>query len=170
MRDFCVTLWTVAHQASLYMGILQARVLDWVAMPRSRGSSGPRDQTRVSYISCSGRQVLYHQLPLHVGLPFAQVGFQNSHCLIVFIASYHQCALSRGCVSFHHSKLDQFSYLLPHFHARIGGLRVWFRCEVGPKYLCLPRLTAIRVHRSITFISLLVICRETLMKPEKCIL
>ena len=42
-------------------GILQARILEWVAMPSSRGSSWPRDQTQVSYISfmwniliCSG--------------------------------------------------------------------------------------------------------------------
>ena len=37
------TLWTVAHQAPLSMGILQARILEWVAMPSSRGSSQPRD-------------------------------------------------------------------------------------------------------------------------------
>ena len=41
-------------------GILQARILDWVAMPSSRGSSWPRDWTRISYISCIGRQVLYY--------------------------------------------------------------------------------------------------------------
>ena len=34
-----VTLWTVAHQAPLSMGILQAKILEWVAMPTSRGSS-----------------------------------------------------------------------------------------------------------------------------------
>ena len=28
-----VTPWTVAHQASLSMGILQARILEWVACP-----------------------------------------------------------------------------------------------------------------------------------------
>ena len=31
-------------------GILQARILEWVAMSSSRGSSQPRDQTRVSSI------------------------------------------------------------------------------------------------------------------------
>ena len=31
--------------------ILQARVLEWVAMPSSRGSSRPRDQTRLSCIA-----------------------------------------------------------------------------------------------------------------------
>ena len=44
------TLWTVAHQAPLSMGILQARTLEWVAMPSSRGSSQSRDQTQVSLI------------------------------------------------------------------------------------------------------------------------
>ena len=29
-------------------------------MSSSRGSSQPRDETRVSYVSCIGRQVLYH--------------------------------------------------------------------------------------------------------------
>ena len=32
-------------------GILQARKLEWVAMPFSRGSSGPRDLTQVSHIA-----------------------------------------------------------------------------------------------------------------------
>ena len=32
-------------------GILQARILEWVAIPFSRGSSWPRDQTRVSCIA-----------------------------------------------------------------------------------------------------------------------
>ena len=35
--------WTAAHQAPLSMGILQARILEWVAIPSSRGSSRPRD-------------------------------------------------------------------------------------------------------------------------------
>ena len=41
-------------------GILQARTLQWVAMPSSRGSSWPRDRTRVSSVSCTGSRVLYH--------------------------------------------------------------------------------------------------------------
>ena len=42
------TPWTAVRQAPLSMGILQARILEWVAMPSSRGSSQPRDQTGVS--------------------------------------------------------------------------------------------------------------------------
>ena len=41
-------------------GNLQARVLEWVAMPSSRGSSWPRDWTHVCYISYIGRWILYH--------------------------------------------------------------------------------------------------------------
>jgi len=32
-------------------GILQARILEWVAFPLSRGSSQPRDQTQVSCLA-----------------------------------------------------------------------------------------------------------------------
>ena len=42
-------------------GILQVRILEWVAMPSSKESSQPRDQTHVFYVSCIGRQVLYQQ-------------------------------------------------------------------------------------------------------------
>ena len=42
-------------------GILQARILEWIVMPSSRGSFWPRDRTHVSYVSCIGRHVLYHQ-------------------------------------------------------------------------------------------------------------
>ena len=44
-------LWTAALQAPLSMEILQARILEWVAMPSSRGSSQPRDGTQVSRIA-----------------------------------------------------------------------------------------------------------------------
>ena len=39
--------------------ILQKKILEWVVKPSSRGSSQPRDQTCVSYVSCICRQVLY---------------------------------------------------------------------------------------------------------------
>ena len=55
-------LWTVAHWAFLSMGILQARILEWVAMSYSKASSLARDQSHMSYISCVGNQVLYLQL------------------------------------------------------------------------------------------------------------
>ena len=53
-------------------GILQAIILEWVAMPSSRGSSPPRDGTRVSCISCISRGVLYHSR--HLGSPGRTLG------------------------------------------------------------------------------------------------
>ena len=40
--------------------ILQARILEWVAMSSSSISSQPRDQTQVSCVSYKGSWVLYH--------------------------------------------------------------------------------------------------------------
>ena len=46
-----VTPWTITHQVPLSMRIFQARILEWVAMPSSRGFSQPRVQTQVSSIA-----------------------------------------------------------------------------------------------------------------------
>ena len=45
---------------SSVQGILQVRILEWVAMSFSRGSSQSRNQTHISYISFIGRQVIHH--------------------------------------------------------------------------------------------------------------
>ena len=57
-------LWTVGHQLPLCMGIVWARIVEWVSMPFSRGSHWPRDRTHGSYVFCIGRWVLYHQCHL----------------------------------------------------------------------------------------------------------
>ena len=53
------TLWdpiNCSPQGSSVCEILQARILEWAAMPSSRGSSWPRGQTCISYVSCIGRR------------------------------------------------------------------------------------------------------------------
>ena len=57
-------------------GILQARILEWVAISFSRASSRPRDGTQVS---CIGRQTLYHLS--HQGRPmcFDHWEIQDAH-------------------------------------------------------------------------------------------
>ena len=56
-----------SHQAPLSMKFLRQEywsglgLVEWVVITSSRGSSRPRDHTRISYVSCIGRQVLYHQ-------------------------------------------------------------------------------------------------------------
>ena len=55
-----MTLWDrmdCSQPGSSVHGILQAIILEWVPISSSRGSSQPRDSTR---ISCIGRQILYH--------------------------------------------------------------------------------------------------------------
>ena len=56
-------LYIIAHQVPLSMGI-QARILEWGAMPSSKGTSRPRDLT---LISCFNRWILDHKR--HLGSP-----------------------------------------------------------------------------------------------------
>ena len=59
---------TLCYPSSVH-GISQVRILEQVAISYSRGSSWSRDQTCLSYISCIGRQILFHcttwEAPLH---------------------------------------------------------------------------------------------------------
>ena len=55
----CLTLWDLhgcSPPVSPVHGILQASLLEWIAISFSRGSSRPRDGT---HVSCTGRWVLY---------------------------------------------------------------------------------------------------------------
>ena len=65
-------------------GILQARILEWAAMPSSEGSSQPRDPTHVPSVSCFGRRVLHHQHHLRSPILIPQ-GF-----LITYISNFEQ--------------------------------------------------------------------------------
>ena len=61
--QLCLTLWSPIDcrpPGSSVHGLFQARILAWIAISHSRGSSWPRDWTHVSCISCVGRWILYH--------------------------------------------------------------------------------------------------------------
>ena len=63
VTQLCLTLcdpMDCSMPGSSVHGILQARILEWVAMAFSRGSSQPRGRTCISYISWIVRRVLYH--------------------------------------------------------------------------------------------------------------
>ena len=53
-----VTLWAVADRL-LCPWDSSGKILEWVAISFSRGSSWPRNQTHISYVSCIGRLILY---------------------------------------------------------------------------------------------------------------
>ena len=60
MAQLCLTLWDSVDRippGSSVHGILQARILEWVAILSSTGSFGPRDWI---HVSCIGRRILYH--------------------------------------------------------------------------------------------------------------
>ena len=62
VAELCLILCNPKHcspPGSSVHGIFQARILEWIAISYSRGSSQPRDQTHVSCISRIGRQILY---------------------------------------------------------------------------------------------------------------
>ena len=78
--SFCMVRGAKSHQSCLTLcdpdcsppgpsvhGILQARILECVSMPSSRGSSPPTDWTCISLVSGIDRRVLYHQR--HLGCP-----------------------------------------------------------------------------------------------------
>ena len=86
-------------------GIFQARVLEWIAISFSRGSSGPRNQTRVSRIS--GRRFTVwatREAKLHVNVCSAVTSFNTVMCIknewVTFPRSIKSCDFAfqcRGC-------------------------------------------------------------------------
>ena len=72
-------------------GIFQAKILEWVAISCSRGSSWPRDRNCNSGVSCTGKQILYHCATMalqRVRCDWAQQGRAESEhcCFLVTIA------------------------------------------------------------------------------------
>ena len=68
MSRLFVTPCTVASQPPLSMGILQARILEWVGMPPSRGSSQLRDQTQVSTLQADSSPSEPSGKPKNIGM------------------------------------------------------------------------------------------------------
>ena len=64
-------------------GILQARILEWVAFPFSRGSSQPRDQTQVSHILY---QLSYKGSPLSYVRVCIKLAYFSLKCLVEFLS------------------------------------------------------------------------------------
>ena len=59
-------------------GIFQAKILEWVAISFSRGSSQLRDWTHISGVSCIIRWILYHRATCYVlGWPKSSFGFSH---------------------------------------------------------------------------------------------
>ena len=77
------TRWTIAHQASLSMGIFQARILEQAAMPFSRVSSQPRDWMQISQVVGGFFYHLSHQGSPILGV-MAPIRRQNTDLMFTF--------------------------------------------------------------------------------------
>ena len=105
----CLTLCeTVDHSppGSSVHGVLQARMLEWVGMTSSRGSSWPRDGTRISCDSCTADR--FFTAEPHTG-----------EALDFFILCQSLSYVSRvdqwtnGVTSLHYSIYYHYSYVCP---------------------------------------------------------
>ena len=77
-------------------GIFQARILEWVAIPFSRGFSWPRNWTNVSYVSCTGFFASWatressNQKAIQFNLPSSHSLYQTTQpasCGVLFLAA-----------------------------------------------------------------------------------
>ena len=96
-----VSLWIVACQATLSVGILQAKILKWVAMPSlPGGSSWPRDWICASYDSCVGKQVFFFFFfyqQCHLGSPqFTLANINWTSTINKAVNYFHTAVLSKG--------------------------------------------------------------------------
>ena len=85
-------------------GIFQARILEWVAIPSSRGSSWPRCWSWVSYISCFGRRVVYHyhHLGTWEGISIYKYVYMNK--------LWSERRLQRGGLKYFHIFFEMFPF------------------------------------------------------------
>ena len=69
VRHFA-TPWTIARQGCYPWGCPGKNILEWIAISFSRGSSQPRDQTHVSYVSCIAGRFFTTEPP---GIPLSNI-------------------------------------------------------------------------------------------------
>ena len=128
------------------MGVLQARILEWVAMPSSRGSSQPRDQTMSPALQADSlrseprgsphlvkesQQLQFPTLPRHFpngiegvkGTPQLSVLFDQSRGHIYIIRSSYEDGVLSPVVCIHPSTFDYQRKLV------IGPSVLW--CQLG---------------------------------------
>ena len=83
----CATLWIKSLPGSSVHRILQAGVLEWAAMPSSRGSSRPRDGAHITCGSCLAGRFFTAEPP---GKPKRGVKTANNDDLIYLVPSVRQ--------------------------------------------------------------------------------
>ena len=135
------TLWTVARQVSPSMRFSRPRILEWVAMPSSRGSSPPRNWTCLSYVSSTGRWVLYRLG--HLGSPFEYLLWaQEKNCATSKPSISWPCCFSQHNLHFPlkiHLFLNISTCPLKYFISIFNTLKfssVWLNKKCVKKHRC----------------------------------
>ena len=116
------TLWTVAHLVPLSMGILQARILEWVVMPSSRGSSWLRHLPALAagFFTTSATS---QPIPVFAGAQGNQTATLSSfshrlYCLNIFHYDFFGQTLILQ--NLHSMWLGHFTpHLIPNFHEEV---------------------------------------------------
>ena len=83
--------------------IFQARILEWVAIFSSRGSSWPRDPACISCISCIGRRILYQLC--HLESPGVTIQPSNSTPQHITKRIENKCLPQNLCMNVHSSTI-----------------------------------------------------------------
>ena len=118
-------------------GIPPERILQWVAIISSRGSSQPRDQTHISCVSCIGKQAL---------LPLAPPW--NPHAVINQSTDYTELPASFWISRYFLSSTVTFCCLLPSFKNRpVSALRA-----------CLHSLPHLSCHQFLIKLQIRFVC------------
>ena len=115
-------------------GVLQTRVLEWVVIFSSRGSSQPRDRT---CISCIGRWILYHWTTREALWPSS--GYlnenKNAHRCKMLVSLCHllghwtqgwlvsHMTFPLPCSRLHHTRILLPSSIMPEASSRGSNLR-----------------------------------------------
>ena len=78
-------------------GISEARIQEWIAVSYSMGSSRPRNQTRISCVSCIGRQIFFFLITAPPRKPFVYMPISNpSLCISMVICLYLYLYFGKG--------------------------------------------------------------------------
>ena len=122
-------------------GILQTRILEWVVMPSSSGSSQPRDWSHISHVSCVGRKVLYHQC--HLGNSYTCICTQimwfyacihvyvymKTHCVQVYVYIWLCVCMYIYITIYAHIHIYKYTYIHTHTYTYNTAELIWlFPC------------------------------------------
>ena len=123
--QLCLTVWDLrdcSPPSCSVHEIIPARILEWVVILSSGGSSWPRDWTHISCVSCIGRQILYHwaswEAPMHWTNEYKKY---DPWC-----CDDKKCAFKHSLFSSYRAPFTQ-----PH-------LAIWIRCSNFPYYSWSP--------------------------------